>query len=66
MRNIPLDISEFKATTKCRECEIFIGTGHFDAIPIPAPDGGGCLCRACYQAELRRQRPGWRTVAWNT
>jgi hypothetical protein len=64
IRNYPLEVSEFKATTKCRECEVFIGTGHSDAIPIRAPDGVGCYCRACYKAELRRQRPGWRSVTW--
>jgi hypothetical protein len=64
LRNYALEVSEFNATTKCRDCEIFIGTGHSDAIPIPAPDGPGYLCRACHQAELRRQRPGWRAVNW--
>ncbi len=63
-RNCPLAVSEFNATTKCRDCEIFIGTGHNDAIPILAPDGLGYLCRACHQTELRRRRPGWRAVVW--
>jgi len=63
-RNYALEVSEHNATAKCRECEVFIGTGHYDAIPIPAPDGSGLFCRACYGAELRRRRPGWRAVAW--
>jgi hypothetical protein len=64
LRNYPLEVSEYNATIKCRECEIFIGTGHFDAVPIPAPDGAGHLCRACLRAEQRRRRPGWRAVTW--
>ena len=64
LRNYALEVSEFNATIKCRDCEIFIGTGHSDAIPIPAQNGPGYLCRACHQAELRRQRPGWRAVNW--
>ena len=63
MRNAALEVSEYNATLKCQECEIFIGIGHFDAEPIPAPEGG-LVCRACYRALLRRQRPGWRTVVW--
>ena len=64
LRNYPLAVSEYNATIKCRECEIFIGTGHNDAVPIPALEGGGFLCRACLQAELRRRRGGWRAVDW--
>jgi hypothetical protein len=64
-RNYPLLVSEYEATLKCRECEIFIGIGHVDAIPLEAPDGDGYLCRACHQTETRRLRPGWRRVAWS-
>ena len=64
MRNVPLEVSQFNATTKCRDCEIFIGTGHYDATPIPAQDSLGYVCRACHLAELRRRRPGWRAVDW--
>lgn len=63
-RNYPLTVSEYNATLKCRECEIFIGIGHVDAIPLKSPDGDGHLCRACYQSETRRMRPGWRRVGW--
>jgi hypothetical protein len=64
MRNYPLEVSEYNATIKCRECEVFIGTGHYDAVPMAAPDGPGSLCRACFKAALRRARPGWRVVTW--
>lgn len=63
-RNYPLEVSEYNATLKCHECEIFIGTGHNDAAPLRAPDGRGFVCRSCFQAELRRLRPGWRSVTW--
>ena len=64
LRNYPLTVSEYNATMKCRECDIFIGTGHFDATPLPAPNGRGHLCRACWQSEQRRLRGGWREVVW--
>ena len=64
-RNFPLAISEYNATMKCRECEIFIGIGHHDATPIPSRESEGFLCRACFQAEARRRRPGWREVVWS-
>lgn len=64
MRSFALDVSEYKATLKCRECEVFIGIGHYDAQPLAAPDGEGSLCRACYGTMLRRLRSGWRAVAW--
>ena len=63
-RNYPLAVSEYNATIKCRECEIFIGIGHVDAIPLSAPDDDGYLCRSCYQSEIRRIQPGWRRVTW--
>ena len=63
-RNYALEVSEYRATLKCRECEVFIGIGHHDAVPIPSPDGDGVLCRACHRTVLRRLRPGWRTVTW--
>jgi Zn finger protein HypA/HybF involved in hydrogenase expression len=63
-RNTPLQISEFNATIKCRDCEIFIGPGHFDAVPVQALDQDGYLCGACHQAEERRRRGGWRAVVW--
>jgi hypothetical protein len=64
IRTVPLAVSEFNARLKCAECTIFIGIGHFDAVPMVMKDGCGPYCRACYRAELRRRRPGWRTVAW--
>jgi hypothetical protein len=64
LRNFPLATSEYNATLKCRECEVFIGVGHFDAQPLLAPDGSGQVCRACYRALLRRRRPGWQEVHW--
>jgi hypothetical protein len=65
LRNYPLTVSEYNATLKCRDCEVFIGTGHHDAIPIPASDGYGYFCRACYQSDQRRRRGGWRAVVWS-
>jgi hypothetical protein len=65
LRNYPLEVSEYNATLKCRECEVFIGTGHSDALPMRSPDGYDALCRACYQAALRKRRPGWRSVVWS-
>jgi hypothetical protein len=64
LRNFPLAVSEYNATLKCRECEVFIGIGHFDAQPLRAPDQRGHVCRACYGTLQRRQRPGWREVRW--
>jgi hypothetical protein len=64
VRNHPLAISVFDASLKCASCEVFIGIGHFDATPVLLADGSGPYCRACSRAELRRRRPGWRTVAW--
>ena len=56
IRNHPLMVSQFRATIKCRECEIFIGVGHEDRVPLPAPDGMGYMCRACWQSHRRRNR----------
>jgi len=56
IRNHPLMVSQFQATVKCRDCEIFMGSGHEDAVPLPAPDGLGYLCRACWQSLRRRTR----------
>lgn len=64
MRNAALEVSEYNATLKCRECEVFIGVGHFDAKPQRSPDGHGYLCRACFGTVIRRLRPGWRAVSW--
>ena len=64
VRNYPLEVSEYQATLKCQDCEIFIGVGHHDASPLATDDGRGPFCRACYFAELRRQKPGWRSVHW--
>jgi hypothetical protein len=56
IRTYALPVSEYNATIKCRDCEIFIGAGHEDEFPIPAPDGPGVLCRSCLIAWQRRQR----------
>jgi hypothetical protein len=56
IRTYALPVSEYKATIKCRDCEIFIGAGHEDEFPIPAPDGSGVLCRSCLSSWQRRQR----------
>ena len=56
VRNHPLVVSHFKATIKCRDCEIFIGPGHADGVPLPAPDGVGYVCRSCWQSFQRRAR----------
>ena len=39
IRTYALPVSEYNATIKCRDCEIFIGAGHEDEFPISAPDG---------------------------
>ena len=64
IRTVPLAVSEYNSRLKCAECEVFIGIGHFDAAPLVTKDGRGPFCRACLRAELRRERPGWRTVSW--
>lgn len=56
VRNHPLLVSQFQATIKCRDCEIFIGPGHEDTVPLPTPDGMGYLCRPCWQSYRRRTR----------
>jgi hypothetical protein len=56
IRNHPLMVSQFQATIKCRDCEVFIGRGHEDTVPLPAPDGVGYMCRACWQSHRRRTR----------
>jgi hypothetical protein len=56
IRTYALPVSEYNATIKCRECEIFIGSGHEDELPIPAPDGSGVLCHSCLVSWQRRQR----------
>lgn len=61
VRNHSLVVSQFKATIKCRDCEIFIGLGHEDGVPLPAPDGVGYMCRACWQSFRRRTRVGEHT-----
>ncbi len=67
IRNYALPISEFNATLKCRECEVFIGTGHEDAEPIPAPDGVGFYCRSCLASWNRRNRSTpFMSVQWGT
>jgi len=56
IRNHPQMVSLYQATVKCRECEIFIGNGHEDRVPLPSPDGLGYLCRSCWQSFRRRMR----------
>jgi hypothetical protein len=56
-RNRPQMVSPFHSTVKCRECEIFIGTGHVESVPLPSPDGTGYLCRSCWLTVGRRRRP---------
>ena len=56
IRNHPLMVSQFRATIKCRDCEIFIGAGHEDRVPLPAPDGMGYMCCSCWQSHRRRTR----------
>lgn len=56
IRNHPQMVSQFQATVKCRECEIFIGSGHEERVPLPSPDGLGYLCRSCWQSMRRRSR----------
>jgi hypothetical protein len=56
VRNHPLMVSQYQATVKCRDCEIFIGVGHEDNVPLPAPDGLGYMCRPCWQSFRRRTR----------
>jgi hypothetical protein len=56
IRTYALPVSEYNATLKCRDCEIFIGAGHEDEFPIPAPDGPGILCRSCLVTWQRRNR----------
>jgi len=52
----PQMVSQFHATLKCRECEIFIGTGHVEPVPLPSPDGDGYLCCSCWHSARRRSR----------
>jgi hypothetical protein len=67
IRTWALPVSEFNATLKCRECEVFIGTGHEDQAPIPAPEGTGYFCRSCLESWNRRQRVGrYVRVDWQT
>lgn len=56
VRNHPLMVSQYQATIKCRDCEIFIGAGHEDRVPLPSPDGIGYLCRPCWRSFRRRTR----------
>ncbi len=56
IRNHPQMVSLFHSTVKCRECEIFIGTGHEERVPLPSPDGLGYLCRSCWVSVKRRCR----------
>jgi hypothetical protein len=56
LRRHPRIESLFHSTVKCRECAIFIGDGHEDQVPLPAPDGLGYLCRSCWQSASRRVR----------
>ena len=61
-------VSGFHATVKCRECEIFIGIGHVERVPLPSPDGTGSLCWSCWHSVRRRSQPsihrptGWTIV----
>ncbi|MFN0072323.1 MAG: hypothetical protein ACKVVP_12640 [Chloroflexota bacterium] len=67
IRTFALPVSEYNATTKCRDCEIFIGTGHEDEYPIAAPDGDGVLCQSCLTALRRRNRAGtYEQVNWTS
>jgi len=56
IRAHPRLVSHFHATLRCRECEIFIGTGHVERVPLPAPDGTGYLCRSCWRSDRRRRQ----------
>jgi hypothetical protein len=56
VRTEPQKVSFANATLKCRECEIFIGAGHTDSVPMVAPDGRGPLCHACWNSWQRRHR----------
>ena len=64
----PQMVSLFRSTVECRECEIFIGTGHVERVPLPSPDGAGYLCQSCWHSVRRRRRPsihrptGWTIV----
>ena len=47
-------VSELGATVRCLGCTIFIGIGHHQAVPHPAPDEPGRRCGECHARELRR------------
>ena len=47
-------MSEYGAMLRCRDCTIYIGGRHVEAVPQPSPDGVGVLCSSC-RATLRRR-----------